>query len=127
MRKMKELKLDQKSRPVELGYAMRCARPIGFDLNYTSLLGRGVYSLFKQGYTKCMVTQSPEEEIIPLFLDDIRNTDGRIKTRLVDIDTHKVKSVYDMLHYLTKEDVEAAKEFLSNPEEFVFEEILNWE
>jgi len=31
-----------------------------------------------------------------------------------------------MLHYLTEEDIEAAREFLPNPEEFVFKRILEW-
>ncbi|WP_462280088.1 6-phosphofructokinase [Salinivirga cyanobacteriivorans] len=127
MRKIKELKLDHKSRPVELGYAMRCARPIGFDLSYTSQLGRGVYTLFKAGHTKCMVSQSPEKDVIPLYLDDLRDADGRIKTRLVNINSHKVSTVYEMLHYLTDDDIEAARAFLPNPEEFVFKRILEWE
>ena len=63
---------------------------------------------------------------MPLFLDDIRGEDGKIKTRLVNIDTHRVRTVYETLHYLSAEDVEAAKPYLDNPEEYVFKNILNW-
>merc|ERR1711991_1215912 len=40
--KLKELGLNIKCRPVELGYELRCVRPIAFDLMYCSLLGIGV-------------------------------------------------------------------------------------
>lgn len=125
-RKTKELQLDQKCRPVELGYSMRCARPIGFDLNYTSLLGRGVYTLFEQGHTKCMVSQTPDGEVIPLFLDDLRDETGRIRTRLVDMESEQVKSVLAMLHFLRQDDLEAASKLLPNPEEYLFDRILGW-
>jgi 6-phosphofructokinase 1 len=105
---------------------MRCARPIGFDLNYTSLLGRGVYTLFEQGHTKCMVSQTPDGEVIPLFLDDLRDENGRIKTRMVDMESPQVKSIFNMLHFLTEDDVNAAAELLPNPEEYLFDRILEW-
>ncbi len=126
MRKINELGLNQRCRPVELGYAMRCARPIGFDLTYTSQLGRGVFTLFEKGHSGCMVTQSPEGEVIPLFLNDVRDANGKIMPRLVDIHSHKVRTVYDMLHYLNIEDVEAARQYLPKPEEYVFENVLEW-
>lgn len=126
MRKIKELKLDQKCRPVELGYSMRCARPIGFDLNYTSQLGQGVYTLFMQGHTKCMVSQTTEGEIIPLFLDDLRDETGRIRTRLVDMESEPVKLIFEMLHFLSQDDISKVSEFLPNPEEYLFDQILGW-
>ena len=105
---------------------MRCARPIGFDLNYTSLLGRGVYTLFEQGHTKCMVSQTPDGEVIPLFLDDLRDETGRIRTRLVDMESEQVKSVLGMLHFLSQDDLNAAAKWLLNPEEYLFNRILEW-
>ena len=126
MRKIKELGIDTKSRPVELGYALRCARPIGYDLNYCGQLGRGVYTLYKEGHTGCMVAVDAEGEVLPLYLNDLKGEDGRIKARLVNIKGHRVKSVYENLHYLTEEDIEAARKYVSNPEAFVFNKILNW-
>lgn len=126
MRKVKALGIDVKSRPVELGYALRCARPIGYDLNYCGQLGRGVYTLYTEGHTGCMVAVDSEGEVMPLYLDTLKGEDGRIKARLVNMESHRVKSVYDNLHYLTKDDVEAAKVLVANPEDFVFENILHW-
>jgi len=45
-RKLKELDINVKSRPVELGYELRCVIPTSFDLLYCSLLGIGVKKLF---------------------------------------------------------------------------------
>lgn len=42
--KLKELGLKVKSRPVELGYEIRCQTPIAYDLTYCSELGIGVTS-----------------------------------------------------------------------------------
>lgn len=126
MRRVKELSIDVRCRPVELGYALRCARPIGYDLNYCGQLGRGVYTLFMQGHTGCMVAVDSTGEVLPLYLSDLKGEDGRIEARLVNINSHRVKSVYDNLHYLNSDDIKNAKAYLSNPEDFIFENILNW-
>ncbi|MGE5316758.1 MAG: 6-phosphofructokinase, partial [Chloroflexota bacterium] len=47
--KLKQLKINIKSRPVELGYELRCVKPIAFDMLYCALLGMGVKVLFDQG------------------------------------------------------------------------------
>jgi 6-phosphofructokinase 1 len=66
-------------------------------------------------------------EVNPLFLKDVTGENGKVKTRLVNIEDAKTKMVLeDNLQYLTDDDVEAAKQFVSNPEEFVFSTILNW-
>jgi len=126
MRRVKELKLDVRCRPVELGYSLRCCKPIGYDLDYCGQLGRGVYTLFSQNHSGCMVAVNSTGEVLPLYLNDLKGEDGRIKTRLVNLESRKVKNVYDNLHYLTPEDRTAAKAYLSNPGEFEFNHILNW-
>mgnify|MGYP000942627972 CR=1 FL=1 len=47
--KLKELKIKVKTRPVEIGYEVRCQTPIAYDLVYCSELGMGVYKLFSEG------------------------------------------------------------------------------
>ncbi len=125
--KLKELRLDVKCRPVELGYELRCLPPAAFDLQYCTMLGIGVKKLFNQGLTGCVVTVNNQGEVNPLFLKDVTGANGKVKTRLVNIEDAKTKMVLeDNLQYLTAEDVEAAKQFVSNPEDFVFSTILNW-
>ena len=126
MRKVKELNIDVRCRPVELGYALRCCKPIGYDLNYCGQLGRGVYTLYTEGHTGCMVAVDSVGEVQPLYLSDLKGEYGRIKARLVNIKSHRVKSVYENLHYLTENDMSEAKKYLNNPEPFIFNTILNW-
>ncbi|PKP15586.1 MAG: 6-phosphofructokinase, partial [Bacteroidetes bacterium HGW-Bacteroidetes-22] len=126
--RLRELKIPIKSRPVELGYELRCVRPIGFDLMYCNLLGLGVKVLFDQGHTACMVTSDPVGDIFPLFLKDVADEKGKVKPRLVNIYSQKARMVYEgNIQCIQKQDYEAASVFVSNPAEYDFYKILNWE
>ncbi len=125
--KLKKLGLDIKSRPSELGYELRCCRPIAFDLTYSTLLGIGVYKLFVDDISGCMVTADPAGNISPLFLADVEDEHGKIKPRLVNINSEKVQLVFrNNLQYITKVDYDEAKKYLPEPEEYDFFKILNW-
>ena len=127
-KRCKALGIKVKSRPVEIGYEVRCQTPCAFDLVYCSQLGMGVYKLFSEGKTGCMVYISQEGYVSPLYLKDLQDPEtGKIPPRLVDINADKIHQVIDnLMHYITPEDYEAAKEYLANPEEYDFRKILNW-
>jgi 6-phosphofructokinase 1 len=126
-RKLKELNIIVKSRPEELGYELRCVNPSAFDLMYCSLLGLGVKILFDQGMTACMVTSDPVGDIHPLFLKDVADEKGKVRPRMVNINSQKVKMVYDNnMQFLAEEDYEAARKYLPDPENYDFAKILNW-
>lgn len=125
--KLKSLGIEVKSRPVEMGYELRCCRPIGFDLTLCTLLAMGVKKLFKQGLTGCLVSANSNGDIKPLYLKDLEGSDGKIKPRLVDIDSEMAKLLFSDLHYITKADYEKAKQYVSNPEEYDFNKILEWQ
>lgn len=126
-RKLKKLGLSLKSRPNEIGYELRCVRPIAYDLSYASILGMGVMKLYQEGATGCMVTQTPEGDVMPLYLKDVEDENGKVKPRLVNMDSAKNKLVFEnSLNYLTKTDYKAAKKYLAEPEEYDFKKILNW-
>ena len=125
--RLKLLGLSVKSRPVEIGYGIRCVQPNGYDLTYCSLLGYGVKVLFNKGVTGAMVTTNPKGEIIPLFLKDVEDENGKIKPRLVNLNGPKAELIFNEgLQYLSPADYEAAKKFLPNPEEYDFKKILHW-
>lgn len=127
-RELKRLGLKIKSRPVEIGYELRCVPPGGFDLVLCALLGMGVKKLFDQGVTGCMVTADAKGDITPLYLKDVQDEHGKVRPRLVNINSQKAQMVYSFNHqYITDEDYTQASEFLENPEEFDFYKILNWE
>jgi ATP-dependent phosphofructokinase / diphosphate-dependent phosphofructokinase len=125
--RLKQLNINIKSRPVELGYELRCIRPTAFDLMYCSLLGLGVKRLFDQGITGCMVTSDHRGDIAPLYLKDVEDEYGKVKTRLVNMEGQKARLVYeDGLQYLAEGDYEAASRYLPDPSEYDFKKILNW-
>ncbi|MEN8224509.1 MAG: 6-phosphofructokinase [Bacteroidota bacterium] len=125
--KLKEIQLKVKSRPVELGYELRCVNPVAFDLVYCSMLGMGVKRLFDKGHTGCMVTSDSLGNINPLFLEDVTNEHGKVEPRLVNMDSQKADLIFNHgLQYLDPGDHEAAKEFVDNPEHFDFRNILSW-
>lgn len=125
--KLKQLDVSIKSRPVELGYELRCLPPSAYDLQYCTFLGIGVKKLYDQGVTGAVVTSDINGNIQPLYLKDVADEKGKVKTRLVDIESQDTKIVFeDSLQYLTEADLEAAKQYLSNPEEYVFNNILEW-
>jgi 6-phosphofructokinase 1 len=124
---LKTLNISVKSRPVELGYELRCIQPTAYDLMYCTLLGIGAKRLYDSGYTGCMVTADNAGDISPLFLKDVQNEDGKIKTRLVNIDSEKASMIFeDGLQYINPGDYTEAKEFVSNPSYYDFRKILEW-
>ncbi len=125
--KLKTLRIKVKSRPNEMGYELRCCRPIAYDLAYATRLGLGVYKLYKEGVTGCMVTVGRTGDITPLYLKDVEDGNGKVKPRLVNVESEKVQLIYrNNLHYITKADYRGAKKYVQNPEEFDFLKILEW-
>jgi len=126
--KLKSLDIKVKSRPVELGYELRCVAPTAFDQLYCGLLGYGVKKLFDEGRTACMVTADNNGTVRPLYLEDVEDENGKIKPRLVNIDGDKQKLIFEHgLQYIEPGDYELAKEYLDNPKEYDFREILKWQ
>ncbi len=126
-RKLKKLNISVKSRPNEIGYELRCTRPIAYDLTYATMLGTGIIKLFQEGLTGCMIVQTHNGDNATLYHKDLEDEHGKIKPRLVNIDSGRVKLVFDNnLHYITKNDYKAAKKYLPEPEEYDFKKILEW-
>ncbi len=124
-KKLKELEIDVKSRPVEIGYEVRCIDPTAFDLGYCTALGNGVRKLFKDGKTGCIVISDHEGQVKPLYLKDIEDSQGKIKPRLVDINSDDFKETLNSFATIKEEDYQEAQKYLKNPEEYNLKNILN--
>jgi len=124
---LKKLGLSNRCRPQELGYELRCIKPVAYDLVYCGLLGMGVKRLFDAGHTACMVTADNTGNISPLFLSSVQDENGKIKPRLVNIESERAKMVFeDGLQYITPADWQQAKAHVDDPKYYDFKEILNW-
>lgn len=126
-RKLKDLGISIKSRPVEMGYELRCCRPVAYDLTLCTLLGMGVRKLFKEGHSGCIVSTSSKADIRPIFLKDIEDETGKIPPRLVDTESEFAKMVFNDMHVLTELDYDKARKYIPNPEDYDFYKILNWD
>lgn len=125
---LKSLRITVKSRPEEIGYELRCCRPIAYDLSYATRLGLGVFKLYRKGETGCMTTIDRGGDISPLYLKDVEDEQGKVKPRLVNMESESVQVIFrNNLHYITKEDYRAAKKYVKNPEDYDFMKILKWD
>jgi len=124
--KLKEIGIEIKSRPVEIGYELRCCAPIAFDLTLCTLLGIGVKKLFDQGKTGCIVSTNSNGDISPLYLKDFEDDNGKVKPRLVDINSDMAQLFIDNLIYIREKDYEAVKAYIPNPEAYDVKKILSW-
>ncbi len=119
--------LKVKTRPVEIGYDVRCQDPVAYDLSYCSELAMGAYELFSRGETGCMVYVDVFGNARPLYLHDLQNEEGKIPPRRVDIEGGIAQNYFNHIcHYITPEDYKAASEFVKNPEDYDFKKILGW-
>ena len=128
-KKIAKIGLKVKSRPVEIGYDVRCQDPVAYDLTYCTELAMGVYQLFSEGKTGCMVYVDAYGNVSPLYLSDLQAPEtGKIPPRIVDINAGTAQNYYKFIaHYITPEDYEAVKALgIENPEAYDFKKILNW-
>ena len=125
----KKIGLKVKSRPVEIGYDVRCQDPVAYDVTYCTELAMGVYQLFSEGKTGCMVYVDSYGNVSPLYLADLQDPKtGKIPPRVVDINSGTAQNYYKYIaHYVTEEDYEAVKAMgIANPEAYDFNKILEW-
>lgn len=126
-KEFKKVGLKIKTRPVEIGYDVRCQDPVAYDLTYCSELAMGVFELFSRGETGCMVYIDHNGTANPLYLHDLQNEEGKIPPRRVAIEGGTAQNYYKHIcHYITPADYEAAKKYLPNPEDYDFKKILGW-
>ena len=126
-KEFKKIGLKVKTRPVEIGYDVRCQDPVAYDLTYCTELAMGVYELYCKGETGCMVYVDAFGNSKPLYLHDLQNAEGKIPPRRVDIEGGIARNYYGHIcHYITPEDYEAAKAIVPNPADYDFKKILNW-
>ena len=125
----KKIGLKVKSRPVEIGYDVRCQDPVAYDVTYCTELAMGVYQLFSEGKTGCMVYVDSYGNVSPLYLADLQDPEtGKIPPRVVDINAGTAQNYYKYIaHYVTPEDYEAVRALgIENPEAYDFNKILEW-
>jgi 6-phosphofructokinase 1 len=95
-----------------IGYELRAANPIPFDVEYTRNLGYGAVRYLLKGGTGALITVF-ENSIRPVsFVELIDYSTGRVKIRTVDINTETYEVARNYMIRLEPEDFQG--ESLSN-------------
>ena len=82
---MKELGVSMTIADKEIGYELRCADPIPFDMEYTRDLGYSAAQFVLDGGNAAMVSIQ-EGHFVPLYFKNILDPEtGRARVRMVDV------------------------------------------
>ena len=125
--KLNKLGLNFKCRPLEIGYSIRCVDPTAYDLRFCTNLGYAVKELYDKGNSQCIAISAPTGEYRGLSMEDISNDEGIITPRLVDMNNQDIKTTMKSFESLTDNDLEMAKSYIPNPENYTMNSILNLE
>jgi 6-phosphofructokinase 1 len=85
--RLTELGLDITVVTKDIGYELRCAKPVPFDVEYTRTLGYGAVRYLLQGGSGALIALSGGR-VNPVTLEELLDpATGRIRVRLVDVTT----------------------------------------
>ena len=124
-------RLDRRGRDIQfneikLGYELRCAKPVPFDIEYTRDLGYAATRFLAEGGTDAMVLiDHGQRSVLPF--DEMRDPDtGQTQVRLVDVDSESYLVARRYMQRLTKADFDNLDELARlaeiadmSPREFV--------
>ena len=94
---LKALGVQVKLVDKELGYELRCAAPIAYDIDYTRSLGEAAVTFLLEGGSNATITLQ-QNQIVPIpaatMMDPVT---GRTEVRLVNIDSFTYRSAYKFM------------------------------
>ncbi len=88
----------------DLGYELRCAAPIAFDIDYTRSLGEAAMEFMLAGGTNATITIQGNR-VVPIPFTDMMNPEtGRTEVRQVNTQAFSYRSAYKFMIRLKPED-----------------------
>ncbi len=94
---LKELGVQVKLVDKELGYELRCAAPIAYDIDYTRSLGEAAVTFLLDGGTNATISLQ-QNQIVPIPAETMMDpATGRTEVRLVNIDSFTYQSAYKFM------------------------------
>ncbi len=107
-KRLLELGLHTTVMAKDIGYELRCAKPVPFDLDYTRTLGFGAVRYLVEGGSGALIALTGGR-VQPVRLDELLDRDtGRIRTRLVDVTTEAYRVARDNMIRLEPRDFQGA-------------------
>jgi 6-phosphofructokinase 1 len=106
-RRLTDIGLSTTVMAKDIGYELRCAKPVPFDLDYTRTLGYGAVRYLLDGGSGALIALSGGR-VQPVRLEELLDpATGRIRTRLVDVTTEAYRVARDNMVRLEPRDFEA--------------------
>jgi 6-phosphofructokinase 1 len=125
-RRLGERNIDVKFRDIKLGYELRCADPVPFDIEYTRDLGYGAVHFLAEGGSNAMVViKNNRRQFVPF--EKMRDPEtGRTIIRNVDVNSESYLVARRYMQRLTRKDFDdradverLAKAANTTPKQFV--------
>ncbi len=90
----------------DIGYELRCAKPLPFDVEYTRTLGYGAVRYLLNGGSGALIAISGGR-VTPVNLNDLMDPQtGRVRTRMVAVDTESYQVARSYMIRLETHDFE---------------------
>ncbi len=103
---LRDLGIDVRVTGKDLGYELRCARPIAFDIDYTRSLGEAAVAHLLDGGTNVTITIQGND-VVPMPFDEMMDPEtGRTEVRKVNVESFAYRSAYKFMIRLKPEDAE---------------------
>jgi len=107
-RELHNLGIDVRLVNKDLGYELRCADPIAFDIDYTRSLGEAAVDFLLGGGSHATITIQ-QNQIVPIPFEEMMDPEtGRTKVRQVNIDSFTYRSAYKFMIRLRPQDADDA-------------------
>jgi 6-phosphofructokinase 1 len=89
----------------DIGYELRCAKPVPFDVEYTRTLGYGAVRYLLSGGSGALIALSGGR-VVPVNLDDLLDpATGRVRIRMVDVTTESYEVARKYMIRLEQSDL----------------------
>ena len=105
-KRLDELGVDVTVVSKDIGYELRCAKPVPFDVEYTRTLGYGAVRYLLRGGSGALIALSGGR-VTPMTLADLQDPQtGRVRVRMVDVNTESYEVARSYMIRLEPEDLE---------------------
>jgi 6-phosphofructokinase 1 len=104
-RRLTEIGVTTTVVPKDIGYELRCAKPVPFDVEYTRTLGYGAVRYLLKGGSGALIALSGGH-VVPVTLEELTDPETkRIRIRLVDTATESYEVARQYMIRLEPEDL----------------------
>jgi len=94
---LKAMGIQMKLVDKELGYELRCAAPIAYDIDYTRSLGEAAVGFLLGGGSNATITLQ-QNQVVPIPSETMMDpATGRTEVRMVNIDSFTYRSAYKFM------------------------------